>query len=96
MYWLPFTLKAGVLLSQLAILLVPTAIDDTARAPAFIVLVIDLLSRLPLSEALTKAAPLVAALVLVWPVAFILGWLRARRFNLSVQKEAVNPDSETN
>ncbi len=96
LFWLPFTLKVGVLLSQLAILLVPTAVDATAKAPAFIVLVIDLLSRLPLSEALTKAAPLVAALVLVWPVALVWGWLRARHLNLVAEKEAVNSDSETN
>jgi len=94
LFWLPFTLKVGVLLSQLAILLVPAAANDTAKAPAFIVLVIDLLSRLPLSEALTKAAPLVAALVLVWPVALVWGWLRARYLNLVAQKEAA--DSETN
>lgn len=96
LFWLPFTLRMGVHLSQLAILLVPTAVDDTAKAPAFIVLVIDLLSRLPLSEALEKAAPLVAALVLAWPVALILGWLRSRHINLAAQKEAANSDSETN
>lgn len=96
LFWLPFTLRMGVLLSQLAILLVPTAVDDTAKAPAFIVLVIDLLSRLPLSEALEKAAPLVAVLVLAWPVALILGWLRSRHINLAAQKEAANSDSETN
>ncbi|GLR62900.1 hypothetical protein [Marinospirillum insulare] len=97
MFWLPFTLKVGVVLSQLAILLVPTAINETAKAPAFIVLVIDLLSRLPLSEALTKAAPLIAALVLVWPIALLWGWLRGRYLNSRVEAaEAENSDTETN
>lgn len=93
LFWLPFTLKVGVLLSQLAILLVPGTVNDTAHAPAFIVLVIDLLSRLPLSEALVKAAPLIAAIVLAWPLALILGWLKTKRLKLLAEKAA---DSETN
>lgn len=95
LFWLPFTLKAGVLLSQLAILLVPTAVNETATAPTFIVLVIDLLSRLPADQILTKAAPLVAALVLAWPLALLWGWLRNRQLSLTAKKEAVNSDSKT-
>ncbi|HKM14392.1 MAG TPA: hypothetical protein VJY63_00510 [Marinospirillum sp.] len=94
LFWLPFTLKVGVFLSQLAILLIPADVNEAAVAPAFIVLVIDLLSHLAIDEVIVKIAPLFATLVLVWPLAFILGWLRARQLNLAVQKEAVNKDVE--
>lgn len=86
LFWLPFTLRVVVLLSQLAILLIPAAINETAKAPAFIILVIDLLSRLPPEQVITKAAPLVAALVAAWPVAFITGWLRARYRKVAAQE----------
>lgn len=94
LFWLPFTLKVGVFLSQLAILLIPADINEVAVAPAFIVLVIDVLSHLAIDEVIAKIAPLFATLVLVWPLAFILGWLRARQLNLAAQKEAVNKDAE--
>lgn len=94
LFWLPFTLRVGVLLSQLAILLIPADINETAVAPVFIVLVIDLLSHLAIDEVIAKIAPLVATLVLVWPLAFILGWLRARHLSLVAQKEAVDKDVE--
>lgn len=92
LFWLPFTLKIGVMLSQLAILLIPADINETAFAPAFIVLVIDLLSHLAVDELIAKMAPLFATLILVWPLAFIFGWLRARQLNLIAQKEAVNKE----
>lgn len=94
LFWLPFTLRIGVLLSQLAILLVPAAVNDTAKAPAFIVLVLDLLSRLPKEQVIAKAAPLIAALVMAWPLAILLGWLRARQLSLADKKEAANADTE--
>lgn len=94
LFWLPFTMRVGVLLSQLAILFIPADINETAVAPVFIVLVIDLLSHLAIEEVIVKIAPLVATLVLVWPLAFILGWLRARHLSLAAQKEAVNKDVE--
>lgn len=94
LFWLPFTLKLGVVLSQLAILFIPADSNSTALAPAFIVLVIDLLSHLPVNELLAKVAPLVATLILVWPLAIIFGWLNARQLNLMAQKEAVNTDVE--
>lgn len=76
LFWLPFTLRTGVFLSQLAILLVPARISDGALAPAFIVLAIDLLSRMPMAALLSKALPLLVALVLAWLLALLLGWLR--------------------
>lgn len=94
LFWLPFTLRAGIFLSQIAILLIPTAINATAKAPVFIVLVIDLLSRTPTEEVLAKAAPLIAVLILVWPLAFIWGWLVARKAGSLEKEEAVNADSE--
>ncbi|NLW05555.1 MAG: hypothetical protein GX029_10080 [Pseudomonadaceae bacterium] len=96
LFRLPFTLRLGVFLSQLAILLIPADVNSTAIAPAFIVLVIDLLSHLPVNEVLAKIAPLVAALILVWPLALMLGWLRARQLSLAAQKAAVNTDVEAN
>lgn len=92
LFWLPFTLKLGISLSQMAILLIPADINEAAMAPAFIVLVVELLSHLPLNEVLAKIAPLVAALIAVWPLAFLLGWLRAQQLSLIAQKKAINTD----
>lgn len=96
LFRLPFTLKAGIFLSQLAILLVPTTVSNTAKAPTFIVLVIDLLSRSPANEIITKVAPLVATLILAWPLALVWGWLRAKHLSLAAKKAAENSASETN
>lgn len=92
--WLPFTFKLGIFFTQLAILLVPAEINVTAKAPAFIVLVIDLLSRVPMDEVITKATPLALAIALAWPLAFILGWLKARLLNSAAEKPAANLDIE--
>lgn len=78
MCWLPFTLKVGISLSQLVILVIPASVNDSALAPVFIVLVLDLLTGLSTSALMEKALPLLLALLLVWPVAFVLGWSRLR------------------
>lgn len=96
LFRLPFTLKAGIFLSQFAILLVPTEINNTAKAPAFIVLVVDLLAKAPADKVIAQVAPLVAALVLAWPLALLWGWLRVRHLDLEAKKAAENSNSETN
>lgn len=78
MRWLPFTLKVGISLSQLAILAIPAAVSESAVAPIFIVLVLDMLTRVPSAIIIDKAWPLLVALVLVWPLAFALGWGKKR------------------
>ncbi|SFX05373.1 hypothetical protein [Marinospirillum alkaliphilum] len=92
--WLPFTLRAGVFLSQLAILLVPAAVNDTALAPAFIVLILDLLGRVPAVVLIEKALPLLIALVLAWPLALLWGWARKRLQQQSAAREAAEQEKE--
>lgn len=80
--WLPFSLRAGILLSQLAFLTIPASLSNSslsgtsAKAPAFIILVIDTLAKTPWQQLLSTALPLLLALALAWPLAFIWSWLR--------------------
>lgn len=80
--WLPFSLRAGILLSQLAFLTIPASLSNSslsgtsAKAPAFIILVIDTLAKTPWQQLLNTALPLLLALALAWPLAFIWSWLR--------------------
>lgn len=72
---LPLTLRLGILFSQMAILFVPARVDATAKAPVFIVLVLDILKKEPANEISVKALPLVLALILAWPLALTLSKL---------------------
>lgn len=93
MRWLPFTLKVGISLSQLVILAIPASVNDSASAPVFIVLVLDVLTRAPTAAMMDKALPLLLALVPVWPLAFALGWLRSRLQQPDKRTEA-SPENE--
>ncbi|WP_114416301.1 hypothetical protein [Marinospirillum perlucidum] len=84
LYWLPFTLKCGVFLTQLAILVVPAAVNETALAPAFIVIVLDILMSVPRDVWIQKAVPLLVALVAAWPLAYV--WGRLYRLYLTRQE----------
>jgi hypothetical protein len=76
LFWLPFSLRAGVFLSQLAVLLMPARVDETAWAPAFIVLALDMLAVMPPDVLIGKALPLMLALVMAWPLALLWSWSR--------------------
>lgn len=77
--FLPFSLKLGIFFSQVAILAIPAQLEDTNYAPAFIVLIVDVLSRVPTATLVAKAIPLTLAILAAWPLALILGWLRQLR-----------------
>ncbi len=73
---LPFSLKVSIFLSQLALLLVPASVSDSALAPAFIVIILEILTGEETAVWLEKALPLVLAVIAAWPLGFLLGWIR--------------------
>jgi len=89
LYWLPFSLKCSIFLSQLAILVIPAPVIETALAPAFIVVVLDILSGVPVSVWMEKALPLFLALIAAWPLGFAWGWVK--RMREERQESDVNP-----
>ena len=89
LYWLPFSLKCSIFLSQLAILVIPAPVIETALAPAFIVVVLDILSGVPFSVWMEKALPLFLALIAAWPLGFAWGWVK--RMREEREEKDVNP-----
>lgn len=87
LYWLPFGVKSSIFLSQLAILLIPAPVVDAALAPAFIVVVLDMLSGVPSGVWIEKALPLIIALVAAWPLGLAWGWIKNKR-------EAARPNEQ--
>lgn len=75
LFFLPLTLRLGILFSQMAILFIPAKVDASALAPVFIVLIINLVTSIPVEEVTTKAMPLVLGLIAAWLMAILLGWL---------------------
>ena len=86
--WLPFSVRCSLVLSQLAILMIPAPVHETALAPAFIVVVLDVLSGFEMTLWLPKALPLLLALIAAWPLGFAWGWIRQRQLAASTQAEA--------
>ncbi|WP_404418217.1 hypothetical protein [Marinospirillum sp.] len=97
LYWLPFSLKCSIFLSQLAILAIPAPVIETALAPAFIVVILDILSGVPTSVWVEKALPLFLALIAAWPLGFAWGWVkRMKEANQSTQQAAEKKESDVN
>lgn len=85
LFWLPLTLKLGVVLSQFVLLATPAQVVEhtvaqQAYAPAFIVLVLDQL--MGVNEA-TRQAEQILMLVLgvlgAWVLALLIGWWIKKR-----------------
>jgi len=90
--WLPFSLKSSIFLSQLAVLLIPAQVMNGAMAPAFIVVILDILSGVPTAEWIESALPLFLALIAAWPLGFAWAWVvRKREDKQQYEEEDVNP-----
>ncbi|WP_143089461.1 hypothetical protein [Marinospirillum celere] len=75
-------------MSQVAILVIPAPVVNEALAPAFIVVVLDLLSGVPASIWVEKALPLILALVAAWPLGLAWGWIKAKRETSQVEQKS--------
>lgn len=92
MKWLPFSLKCSLFLSQVAVLFIPAPVMDTNLAPAFIVIILAVLSGTAVADWIEPALPLLLALVAAWPIGFFCGWLAKRRTEQQQhEEEDVNP-----
>ncbi|WP_416885876.1 hypothetical protein [Marinospirillum sp.] len=80
LFWLPLTLKLGMVLSQLVLLVVPAEVIDQAYAPAFIVLVLD--GLMGVSDPTRQAEQFLMlglGLVGAWVLAVLIGWWAKNR-----------------
>lgn len=97
LFFLPLTLRLGILFSQMAILFIPAKVDASALAPVFIVLIINLVTSIPVEEVTTKAMPLVLGLIAAWLMAVLLGWLihKKRLAKQTAAAEEATPNQST-
>lgn len=89
-YFFPLFARLVILFSQSAILFVPTRLDATAQAPAFIVLILDIIQQqlgkpligslevaeiLGFNELVIKYLPLIISLAVAWPLAYLFAFI---------------------
>lgn len=75
LFWLPLTLKLGLIFSQLVLLVMPARVVEQDYAPAFIVLLLD--GLMGVSDPTRQAEQILmlgGGIIVAWVLAWLLGW----------------------